>query len=151
MYIVSNRGQQSRDNWNLIGVTIKFNDMEEATCFTSVWFLNIKISPLFMSWWPTHCGSGSFFLFLIVELLTNLREIHNVRKRSPVEAFLGPSRGASGLLKASQVFMCLLGSSQVFLGLLEASWNWNWNCLSSSQRQHKLGSLTSTSSTWMMK
>ena len=104
LYIVSNRGQQSRDNWNLIGVTIKFNDMEEATCFTSVWFLNIKISPLFMSWWPTYCGSGSFFLFLLVELLTNLREIHSVRR----SWLLGAARSPAGLLEASRISSDLL-------------------------------------------
>ena len=150
MFIVSNSGKQSH-NWNLIGVTIKSNVVEEAPCFswksvhcscpdsrqlalpiidyTVQKFKNVLwqtdncevASPLpkfvhlsSLSWLITTDRAVSSFSYQYpVELLTNLREIHSVWRRSPVEAFSGPSRGFSGLLWSSPFFTGLLETSRV--------------------------------------
>ena len=145
-----------RDIWNWIGVTIKSNNVEEATCFTSVWFLNTST----IIFW----GAGGKH--------TNSRADNEPSRNSkcpekpPVElsrvslVLLEASRGFSCFLMASLGFSRLLSASWGFSGLLDnsrgvstilvASWYWNWNFHLSTQRLHKRGSLF-TSTTWKMK
>ena len=106
-----------RDIWNWIGVTIKSNNVEEATCFTSVWFLNTST----IIFW----GAGGKH--------TNSRADNEPSRNSkcpekpPVElsrvssVLLEASRGSSGLLGFSHGFSRLLSASRGFSRLLEAS------------------------------
>ena len=119
MFIVSNSGQQSH-NWNLIGVTIKSNVMEEAPCF---------------SWKSVHCScpdSRQLALPIIDYTVQKFKNISwwqtdNCEVASPLHKFVHLSsssrlittdRAFPGILKASRGFSRflrsgLLGSSRV--------------------------------------
>ena len=148
MFIVSNSGKQSH-NWNLIGVTIKSNVVEEAPCFSwksvhcscpdsrqlALPIIDYTVQKFKNVLWQTdNCEVASplpkfVHLSSLSWLITTDRAVSSFSYQYPVELLTNLREIHSvwrrfplgAFSRPYRGFSCFLGSSWVFSGLLETS------------------------------